>query len=86
MQKFSCKNKGFAFLIFLIIFPDPYSLSMQLLETWLSWNFHVSCFCVCVCVFFFFFFSENMNHLILYMLEIKLNKFLSNGINKLAVL
>ena len=32
-----------AFLLFLIIFPDPYSLFMQLLENLVSWNFHVSC-------------------------------------------
>ena len=32
MRNFSCKNKDSAFPLFLIIFPDSYSLFMQLLE------------------------------------------------------
>ena len=32
MQNISCKNKDSAFLLFLIIFPDPYFSFMQLLE------------------------------------------------------
>ena len=30
--KFSCKNKVSAFLHVIILFPDPYSLSLQLLK------------------------------------------------------
>ena len=32
MQNISCKNKDSVFLLFLIIFPDPYFSFMQLLE------------------------------------------------------